>query len=406
MISCSKERLQDKIETFSKFGDTGTGGITRLSLSKEALEARAEFVNRCKKLGLEVKTDDMANIYAIRKGEEDLPAIVMGSHMDSVANGGNYDGILGVLAGLEVVETIVTENIKTRHPIAVMVWTNEEGSRFDPAMMSSGVVTGKFEKEKMLLSKDTDGVTFGEALDASGYKGDEANRLSAKNYAGYFEMHIEQGPVLELANKEIGIVQGVVGMVNYEIEVLGVSDHAGTTPQHTRKDALYAATKIIGNLWDKLCVIDPELVFTFGRINASPNIHTVIPKEVKFTLDARHKDPEVLEQVVKIIKELEQTVEKCSVSYKQLWGRETIQFDSSYIQAVEDSTKTLGYTYQDIYSGAGHDAQYVADVLPSTMIFVPSVDGHSHCVEEHTPVEACLKGTNVMLHAVLEIDKN
>jgi N-carbamoyl-L-amino-acid hydrolase len=399
------ERLQDKIETFKKFGDTGTGGITRLSLSKEALGARDEFVKRCKAMGMTIKTDDVANIYATLPGTENLPSIVMGSHLDSVINGGNYDGVLGVLTALEVAETLHTEKIKTRHPVSVMVWTNEEGSRFEPAMMCSGVVTGKFDKARALASTDTKGVKFGEALEASGYKGDEANRLRAKNYAGYFELHIEQGPVLEMEKKDIGVVEGVVGMVNYTITVRGVSDHAGTTPQKTRKDALYAASRLIIMLWERLGKFDSELVFTTGKINASPNIHTVIPKLVEFSLDARHKDPAVIAQVVDVIKGLPSEVEGCTVAAAENWGRKTILFNKDYVNAVENATKGAGYSYRMIYSGAGHDAQYVADVMPATMIFVPSVDGHSHCVEEFTPTEACLKGTNVMLNAILEIDK-
>ncbi|MDR3243044.1 MAG: Zn-dependent hydrolase [Clostridiales Family XIII bacterium] len=406
MYNCDKARLQNKIDTFSKFGDTGTGGITRLSLSEPALQARAEFKKRCEDLGMEFKTDDMGNMYTVHKGEEDLPAIVMGSHLDSVVNGGNFDGVLGVLTALEVAETIVSEKIKTRGPIAVMVWTNEEGSRFDPAMMSSGVVTGKFDKATMLNSKDKEGTAFGEALKASGYAGAEKNRLNADDYAGYFELHIEQGPVLEAEAKDIGVVEGVVGMINYEIDVKGVSDHAGTTPQKTRKDALYAASKIIIDLWEKLGKINPELVFTMGRINASPNIHTVIPKEVRFTLDARHKDPKIIERAAEVIKALPAEVAKCQVSYRQLWGRKTIEFNKDYVAAVQRAADGFGYSSRKIYSGAGHDAQYVADVMPATMIFVPSVNGHSHCVEEFTPTEAALKGANVLLNAVLEIDKN
>jgi N-carbamoyl-L-amino-acid hydrolase len=406
MYTCNLERLQDKIDTFKKFGDTGTGGITRLSLSPEALQARDEFAKRVKAMGMRLKTDDMANMYATLPGSADLPAIVMGSHVDSVINGGNYDGILGVLTALEVAETIFTEEIETRHPITVMIWTNEEGSRFEPAMMCSGVVTGKFDKERALASTDAKGVSFASALETSGFKGDEKNRLNAKEYAGYFELHIEQGPILEMEKKEIGVVEGVLGMVNYTISVKGVSDHAGTTPQKTRKDALYAASQLIVMLWDRLGKLDPELVFTTGKINASPNIHTVIPKLVEFSLDARHRDPKVIEKVVAVIKDLPAELSGCKVSAELNWGRNTVLFNGDYVTAVEKAARDAGYSWRRIYSGAGHDAQYVAEVLlPATMIFVPSVDGHSHCVEEFTPTELCLKGANVMLNAILEIDK-
>jgi beta-ureidopropionase / N-carbamoyl-L-amino-acid hydrolase len=405
MLSCDKERLTDKILTFSKFGDTGKGGITRLSLSKEALDARNEFCDRCKRLGMDIKTDDMANIYATLKGEESLPAISMGSHMDSVVKGGNFDGILGVLTALEAVETIVKEKIRTRHPITVVVWTNEEGARFDPAMMSSGVITGKFEKDTILAKKDKTGMTFGEALNASGYVGDNKNRLNPKDQMAYLELHIEQGPVLEAAKKEIGVLEGVVGMVNYEIEIIGQAGHAGTIPMKMRQDALFAATDIITGLRKKLSDIDDGLVFTMGRIIVSPNVHTVIPDNIKFTLDARHKDPAVLQEVVNIIKGIPSEVDKCKVSYKELWSRKTVSFNKELVNFVEKNANIYGYSNMRMYSGPGHDAQYVADILPATMIFVPSVGGHSHCEIENTPFEDCLKGANVLLQTVLDIDK-
>ena len=242
MYKCDLDRLSEKIKTFSKFGDTGNGGITRLSLSDEALAAREEFCERLKKLGANIVTDDMANIYATIPGSENLPAILSGSHLDSVRQGGNYDGVLGVLSAMEAVETIVTDKIPHRHPITVVVWTNEEGARFEPAMMSSGVLCGKFKKEDMLNSeaKDIPGYYFKDALEKSGYKGSEENRMTPEKTAGLVELHAEQGPVLDAENKEVGIVEGVCGMVNYEFTMRGQADHAGTFPMKYRKDALYA----------------------------------------------------------------------------------------------------------------------------------------------------------------------
>ncbi|HCD44542.1 MAG TPA: Zn-dependent hydrolase, partial [Lachnoclostridium sp.] len=213
MIQCNYERMEDKIKTFSRFGDTGKGGITRFSLSEEALAARKEFVKRMEAIGASIVTDDMANIYATITGTEDLPAIVSGSHMDSVRQGGNYDGILGVLTAMEMAETIVKEKIPHRHPITVIVWTNEEGARFEPAMMSSGVICGKFDKETMLASqaKDIPGYTFGDALGNSGFKGTEENRLDPSKTKALVELHIEQGPVLEAEGIDIGVVEGVCG---------------------------------------------------------------------------------------------------------------------------------------------------------------------------------------------------
>lgn len=407
MVSCNLDRMNDKIKSFSKFGDTGKGGITRLSLSPAALEARAAFKARMEAMGAVVVTDDMANMYATIPGTEAFPAIMLGSHLDSVRQGGNYDGVLGVLTAMEAVETLVKEKIAHRHPITVNVWTNEEGARFEPAMMSSGVICGKFDKTAMLKSeaKDIAGYTFGEALAQSGYQGDPANRMSPEKYAAYLELHIEQGPVLESEGLDIGVVEGVCGMINYEFTCVGQADHAGTTPMKYRKDALYAAAKVIQYLHDELDQLDDRLVYTTGKITAHPNIHTIIPDEVKFTLDARHQNPEVIKQVLDIIRKIPSEVEKCSVSYQEAWSRKTVTFDAKLIDSIESSAQDYGYSSKRMYSGAGHDAQFVIDVIPSSMIFVPSVAGHSHCELEYTPVEYCLKGANVLLGALLQIDR-
>ncbi|WP_186422919.1 Zn-dependent hydrolase [Lacrimispora celerecrescens] len=407
MIQCNYERMEDKIKTFSRFGDTGKGGITRFSLSDEALAARKEFVKRMEAIGASMATDDMANIYATIAGTEDLPAIVSGSHMDSVRQGGNYDGILGVLTAMEVAETIVNEKIHHRHPITVIVWTNEEGARFEPAMMSSGVVCGKFNKEIMLASqaKDIPGYTFREALEKSGFKGKEENRLDPSKTKALVELHIEQGPVLEAEGIDIGVVEGVCGMINYEFTFTGQAGHAGTTPMKYRKDALYAAVKTIQYLHDELDQLDSKLVYTTGKISAHPNIHTIIPDEVKFTLDARHQDPEVIKQVLAVINKIPSIVEQCDVSYEEAWSRETVSFTAELVDYVEKSAEEWGYSHRRIYSGPGHDAQFAIDLVPTTMIFVPSAGGHSHCEIEYTPVENCLKGANVLLNTILHIDK-
>lgn len=408
MIQCNYERMEDKIKTFSRFGDTGKGGITRFSLSDEALAARKEFVKRMEAIGASIVTDDMANIYATIAGTEDLPAIVSGSHMDSVRQGGNYDGILGVLTAMEVAETIVKEKIPHRHPITVIVWTNEEGARFEPAMMSSGVVCGKFNKETMLASqaKDIPGYTFGEALNQSGFKGKEENRLDPSKTKALVELHIEQGPVLEAEGIDIGVVEGVCGMINYEFTFTGQAGHAGTTPMKYRKDALYAAVRTIQYLHDELDQLDGKLVYTTGKISAHPNIHTIIPDEVKFTLDARHQDTEVIKQVLAVIKKIPSVVEQCEVSYEEAWARKTVSFTTELVDYVELSARECGYSNRRIYSGPGHDAQFAIDLVPTTMIFVPSVGGHSHCEIEYTPVESCLKGANVLLNTILHIDEN
>lgn len=406
MLTCDKERLENKIVTFSKFGDAGHGGITRFSLSEAALQARAEFCKRMKAAGAEIKTDDMANIYATLKGSEDLPGIVIASHLDSVRNGGNYDGVLGVLTAMEVLETISTKKIPHRHPITAMVWTNEEGSLYPPAMMSSGVICGKFDKAAMLASKSPEGKTFGEALNNSGYVGEEANRLNPKDYMAMFELHIEQGPVLEAEKKDIGVVEGVVGMVNYRIRTYGQSDHAGTTPMKYRKDALLAAASALKYLHQELDKLDSNLVYTTGEIVCHPCVHTVIPDLVDFSIDARHQNPEVIKQVVKVIENIPKELDKCKVEYELQWARNTIEFNKKLVSFVRNNANAYGYSNMGMYSGAGHDAQFAAEMLPTTMVFVPSKDGHSHCEPEFTPVENCWKGANVVLQTVLDTDDN
>jgi len=408
MTTATLSRMEDKIKTFSKFGDAGHGGITRYSLSPEAHQARDEFVKRMKAIGATIETDDMADVYATIPGSEPgLKRIVMGSHVDSVKNGGNYDGILGVMGAMEVLETIVLENIPHRHPITAMIWTNEEGSLYPPAMMVSGVVTGKFEKQKVLAAKSVldPARTFGQALDASPYKGDEKNRLSPEKYMAMFELHIEQGPILEAAQKDIGVVTCVLGMCNYRIRTYGQADHAGTTPMSFRRDALYAAAQVLIHLHQELDKLDPALVYTTGEIKCHPCVHTVIPDEVDFCIDARHEDPEVIKQVVQIIKNIPAEVAKCTTSTELAWARDTKYFDKELIGFVKETADELGISNQYINSGAGHDAQYVSYLMPTTMIFVPSKDGHSHCEPEFTSVLQCEQGARVMLGAVLKADK-
>ena len=326
MYTCSEERMQDKISTMSKYGDAGHGGVTRYSLSEAAIQAREEFIKRMKNCGAEIKTDDVANVYATIKGSDpSLPGIVMASHVDSVKNGGNYDGILGVISAMEVIETITKEKIPHKHNITAMIWTNEEGSLYPPAMMCSGIVCydylpeeirKNFRYEDMIRSVSVlDGTsTFQEALEKSGYKGEKSNRLNPKDYKAMFELHIEQGPILEAEGKDIGVVTCVLGMVNYRIKITGQADHAGTTPMKYRKDALFAAAKVLIGLHEKLDKLDPELVYTTGEIVCHPNVHTVIPDYVEFSLDARHENPEVIRQVVEIIENIPSEVEKCSVA--------------------------------------------------------------------------------------------
>jgi len=401
MYKCNSSRLRDLIWQFSQFGATANGGVTRLSLSKEDILARDYFCEICKELGMDIRVDDMANIYAILPGKKVCPPIVMGSHLDSVEKGGRFDGVLGILTAIEAIRTLQENDIELEIPLMLVNFTNEEGARFDPAMMSSGVIASKFSKEKMLQSVDKNGITFQEALNESGYAGEQGNRLTEA--LAYIELHIEQGPVLVKKQNEIGVVEGVLGMVCYEITVTGESNHAGTTPMSMRKDPMIVASRIITSLHEQLGKIDEELVFTFGRMQVAPNIHTVIPNEVVFTMDSRHQNPAVLHKVEGLLTGLASQVDGCQIRSVKLWGRETVFFDAAICNEVEKSCRDFGYSYNRMFSGAGHDAQYIANLFPSAMIFVPSINGKSHCEEEETTIEDCTKGADVLLETVLTL---
>ena len=409
MYECDIKRMEEKITAFGGFGDTGHGGITRFSLSPAAIQARNEIKLRMTRLGLDFKTDDLGDIYCTLPGTEpDAKVIMSGSHCDSVRQGGNYDGILGVLTAMEVIETIVTQKIPHRHPIQLVVWTNEEGALYEPAMMCSGIICGKFKKEEMFASvaKDGSGKTFGQALSESGFLGEEKNRIEPSKTEALVELHIEQGPVLENGGYDVGVVEGVVGMINYEFTFHGQADHAGTFPMPYRKDALFAASQALLFLHEEFDKIgDKELVYTTGKISCHPNIHTIIPDEVKFTLDVRHQNPEIIKKCVEIIKSMPKEWANCTMSYKEAWARNTVTFHKEWVDDVENAAQKLGYKSHKMYSGAGHDAQYLSEIVPTTMIFVPSKGGHSHCELEYSPVEWCWKGANVLLNTILEIDK-
>ncbi|WP_066072497.1 Zn-dependent hydrolase [Neobacillus soli] len=401
MIKCNANRLEKLIDLFSLFGKTENNGVTRLSLSAEDFAARKKFQTLCEEIGMTVTYDDMGTMYAKLLGKKDLPPIVIGSHLDSVIKGGRFDGVLGVLTALETVYTIKDEKIELDYPITIVNFTNEEGARFEPSLMSSGVLSGKFDKTKMLASTDKNGITFAQALNESDFEGSAANRL--KEASAYIELHIEQGPVLERKNLDIGVVAGVLGMVCYEISVYGESNHAGTTPISMRKDPMFTAANMIVDMQKQLQRLDADLVYTIGRINAYPNIHTVIPLEVTFTLESRHQDPEVIAEVSRIVEGLPRSSNGCSVKTTLLWDRDTVDFNEEVVGTVRAACKELGYKENQMYSGAGHDAQFIASYIPTAMIFVPSVNGYSHREDELTSYENCAKGADVLLNTVLKL---
>lgn len=420
MYKCDTKRMADKISTFSKYGDAGHGGITRYSLSKEALQARDEFVKRMTAIGATIETDDLANMYATLPGSDPAAKrIVMGSHCDSVKNGGNYDGILGVMGAMEVLETVYEQKIPHKHPLTAMLWTNEEGSEFPPCMMCSGIVChdymperfrDNFEYNKMMKSvsivdKKT---TFYDRLKDFKYRGQKENRLNPENYEAMFELHIEQGPILEDAQKDFGVVTCVLGQMIYRVKFTGFSAHAGTFPMKKRHDAFHAAAEALCYLHEKIDALGHEdLVYTTGEVVIHPCVNTVIPDYFDFSIDVRHENPAVLDEVRKILMTLpERKWQQCDCEVVLGWNRDTVYWNKKLIEYVRESAEESGISYMDIKSGAGHDAQYVSYMIPTTMLFVSSEKGLSHCEEEHTSAEICTNGATVLLNAVLKLDEN
>lgn len=419
MYSCSESRMEDKIKTFSKYGDAGHGGITRYSMSPEAIMARNEFKKRMEAIGAKIEVDDVGDMYATLEGTDpDAKRIVMGSHVDSVKNGGNYDGILGVMSAMEVLETISEYKIPHKHPITAMIWTNEEGSLYPPAMMCSGIICydylpedirSKFKYEDMMASKSIldPTKTFEMALNASGYKGDKKYRLSPDKYMCMFETHIEQGPILEDNGNDIGVVDCVLGMFNYRLKFYGQTVHAGTFPMPKRRDAFLAAAEALCYLHKEIDALDiPELVYTTGEVVCHPCVHTCVPDFFDFSFDARHEDPKVLDKVLDIVKSCEDKTwgNGCTCKVEKAWNRDTVYWNKELVDFVKEAAEESGVSHQYIHSGAGHDAQFCSYVIPTTMIFVQSKDGLSHCEPEFSSVKHCTEGATVMLNAVLKAD--
>ncbi len=419
MYNCSEARMEDKIKTFSKFGDAGHGGITRYSMSPEAIQARNEFKKRMEAIGATIEVDDVGDMYATLEGSDpDAKRIVMGSHVDSVKNGGNYDGILGVMSAMEVLETVAEYKIPHKHPLTAMIWTNEEGSLYPPAMMCSGIVCydylpedirSKFKYEDMMASKSIldPTKTFEMALNASGYKGDKKYRLSPEKYMCMFETHIEQGPILEDNGNDIGVVDCVLGMFNYRLKFYGQTVHAGTFPMPKRHDAFLAAAEALCYLHKEIDALNiPELVYTTGEVVCHPCVHTCVPDFFDFSFDARHEDPKVLDKVLEIVKSCEGKSwgNGCTCKVEKAWNRDTVYWNKELVGFVKEAAEESGVSHQYIHSGAGHDAQFCAYVIPTTMIFVQSKDGLSHCEPEFSTVKHCTEGATVMLNAVLKAD--
>jgi N-carbamoyl-L-amino-acid hydrolase len=399
-------RLWDSIMETGQIGATPKGGVKRLTLTDLDRQVRDWFVDACKKAGCTVQVDEMGNIFARRPGRDNsLPPIAIGSHLDTQPTGGKYDGIIGVLAGLEVLRTLNDAGYETNAPIEVIDWTNEEGSRFAPAMVSSGVFAGVFDKQYAYDRTDREGLRLGDELERIGYKGEIP--VGDHKLAAFFELHIEQGPILEAEEKTIGIVTGVQGIRWFEVTVTGRDCHAGSTPMPMRSDALLAAARMIERINAVALAHAPNAVSTVGLIEARPNSRNVINGEVFFTIDLRHPDDAVVlameEEVRAAIADVSDKSD-VTAAVDCVWVSPAVHFDPGCIDAVRSAAAAQGFPSRDITSGAGHDAAYIARVAPTTMIFVPCEKGISHNELEKTEPEQVAAGANVLLHAVLATD--
>jgi N-carbamoyl-L-amino-acid hydrolase len=398
-------RLWGAIHETAKFGATAKGGVRRLTLGPEDKQVRDWFRTACEAAGLEVHVDALGSMFGLRKGRDTskLP-LGIGSHLDTQPTGGKYDGILGTLAALEVVRTLNDAEIETEMPICVINWTNEEGSRFAPAMMASATYAGDYTTEDIWSRKDASGVTVGEALDEIGYRGSEP--VGALKLGAFLELHIEQGPLLEAENKTIGVVDRGQGIIWYDGRITGFESHAGTTPMPLRRDALSAMAELALAIEKIAGSHAPNAVATIGELNIANPSRNVIPGEIAFTLDVRSPDSTIMDTLDRDIHaaviEIAQR-RRVAIDLEQIWRKPPTIFDDKLVNAVQTAATELGYSHRRITSGAGHDACNVAGVIPSAMIFVPCKDGVSHNELEDATQADCSAGANVLLHAVLAV---
>lgn len=396
-------RLWQSLMDLAQIGATAKGGVCRIALTDRDREGRDLVCAWLRDAGCTISVDFIGNIFARRPGRRnDLPPVVAGSHIDTQPSGGKFDGNYGVLAALEVVRTLNDQRIETERAFEVAIWTNEEGTRFTPVMMGSGVFAGAFTLDHALAQKDIDGKSVGEELRRIGYAGDVP---PGRPFAAYFEAHIEQGPILEDTKNTIGVVTGALGLRWYDVTVGGQDAHAGPTPMRLRKDAMLGAARIVENVNRIALAHQPAGRGTVGFMQVKPNSRNVVPGEVRFSVDLRHADKTQLDSMEAELRKACTLVEgsggvkidiNCVTDYPPL------AFDAGLVAAVRNSTGALGYRHMDIVSGAGHDACYVARVAPTAMIFVPCEAGISHNEIENADPEDVTAGANVLFMATLD----
>jgi N-carbamoyl-L-amino-acid hydrolase len=404
-LQIDSARLWDTIHETAKFGATPKGGVRRLTLGAEDKQVRDWFRSACESAGLEVHVDALGSMFGLRKGRDMSKAPVgLGSHLDTQPTGGKFDGVLGTLAALEVVRTLNDAGIETETPICIVNWTNEEGSRFAPATMASAAYAGDYTTENILARTDAAGVSVGEALDTIGYRGEEP--VGARKFGAFVELHIEQGPLLEAENKIIGVVDRGQGITWYDGKITGFESHAGTTPMPLRRDALAALSEVVLAIERIAKAHGPNAVGTVGEAVIAAPSRNVIPGEIAFTADIRSPASETLEAIDHDLRAAMAEIasrRRVEISFEAIWRKPPTIFNPKLVEAVENATKSLGYTHRRITSGAGHDACNLANVVPSAMIFVPCKDGVSHNELEDATQADCTAGANTLMHTVLAL---
>jgi len=402
-IRINGERLWDSIMEMAKIGPGVAGGNNRQTLTDEDAEGRALFQKWCEEAGCTMGVDEMGNMFATRAGQDpDVLPVYVGSHLDTQPTGGKYDGILGVLGGLEMIRTLNDLDIKTKHPIVVTNWTNEEGTRYAPPMLASGVFAGKHTLEWGYDRVDADGKRFGDELERIGWRGTE--KVGDRKMHAMFELHIEQGPILEAENKQIGVVTHGQGLRWIQCTVTGKESHTGSTPMHMRKNAGRGLSLITELVHEIAMKNQPNAVGAIGHIDVYPNSRNIIPGKVVFTVDMR---THILDKLNAMVDELmAKAPELCKEIDVQFEAEVVGQFDppafdEGCVGAVRDAAENLGYAHMDIVSGAGHDACWINDVAPTAMIMCPCVDGLSHNEAEDISIEWATAGTDVLFHAAV-----
>ena len=407
-IRINAQRLWDSLETMAEIGATEKGGVCRLALTDLDKESRDLMSEWCAAEGLERRVDVMGNMFFRREGRSSgIDPVGIGSHLDTQPTGGKYDGVYGVMSALEVIRTLNDQNIDTEIPVEVVVWTNEEGARFSPAILGSGVFAGVFDVDYGHSRSDVDGNTVGDELRRIGYLGNL--QPGTHGFSAFFEAHIEQGPILEKEDMLIGVVTAVQGSNWYDVFVQGEETHAGPMPMNMRKDAMECASRLLPAVFEIAARYAPHARATIGQFSVVPGSRNTVPSRVEFSVDLRHPSQSILDQMDRDLKALVKRIDHesaVSVEVDHFWNSPPVAFNPDCIQLVAKSADICGYDHMDIISGAGHDAVYISRIAPVSMIFIPCDDGVSHAEIENTSIEAAEAGANVLLHTVLQSTSN